>query len=313
MGGNVNEFKRHCRSKVINDFINKWYNELNVDHKPLLRTYCLFKFDFGTESYLYNVKDVRYRSAISKLRVSSHILEIERGRYTNRRYRLTFDCVNYAMLSKMRNILSLNVLLTRANDYIYSKEYVAFILMLTHFLDKRQLLILLMGSTDARIQKWFGKFLYQSFIIRNHSHEILVGSNLWLLIDECWFAIYNVLASIYSMGMCATSSCWARLTRSNFTMLWNQLLTILAWLWFYCRMHFNCIYTTEVLQLIRFNVVMPLSNPTMNNICNIPLVFICVHNTILCFLSYHVPMFSLLMYFVRNDKNKDDQSIYLAA
>ena len=70
MGGNLNEFKKHCRSKVINDFINKRYNELNVDHKPLLRTYCLFKFGFGTESYLYNVKDVRYRSAIyiSKLR-----------------------------------------------------------------------------------------------------------------------------------------------------------------------------------------------------------------------------------------------------
>ena len=46
----------------------------------------------------------------------------------------------------------------------------------------------------------------------------------------------------------------------------------------------------------------------MNNVCNIPLVFIYVHNAILCFLSYHVPMFSLLMYFVRNDKNKDDQS-----
>ena len=27
------------------------------------------------------------------------------------------------------------------------------------------------------------------------------------------------------------------------------------------------------------------------------------------FLSFHVPMFSLLMYFLRNDKNKDDQSI----
>ena len=29
------------------------------------------------------------------------------------------------------------------------------------------------------------------------------------------------------------------------------------------------------------------------------------------FLSYHVPMFSLLMYFLRNDKNKGDQSINL--
>ena len=111
--------------------------------------------------------------------------------------------------------------------------------------------------------------------------------------------------------MCITHSCCAHHTLSNFAMLWNQLLTVLAWLWFYCWMHFNCIYRPEVLQLIyiRFNVMMPLSNPTMNIVCNIPLVFICVHNNILCFLSYHVPMFSLLMYFVRNDKNKDDQSI----
>ena len=64
MGGNVNEFRRHCRSKVINHFINKWYNELNVDHKPLSRTYCLIKFDFWTESYLCNVKDgQRYQNS----------------------------------------------------------------------------------------------------------------------------------------------------------------------------------------------------------------------------------------------------------
>ena len=45
-------------------------------------------------------------------------------------------------------------------------------------LDKSQMFIFLMGSADAHIQQWFGKCLYQSFIIRNNSHEILVGSNL---------------------------------------------------------------------------------------------------------------------------------------
>ena len=142
-----------------------------------------------------------------------------------------------------------------------------------------------MGSADAGIQKWFGKFLYQSFIIRNHSHEILVGSNEWLLIDEWWFAICSIFASIYSTGMCAKPSCCACLTPSNFTMVWNQLLTVLAWVWFYCWMHFNCIYLQLIYILyiyIRFNVMMPLSNPTMNNVCYIPFVFICVHNTILC-------------------------------
>ena len=81
MRDNVSEFKRHCCSKVINNFISKWHNEMNVDNKSLLRTYRLLKFDFAAESYMYNVKDVRYRSVLTKLCASSHIVEIERDRY----------------------------------------------------------------------------------------------------------------------------------------------------------------------------------------------------------------------------------------
>ena len=47
----------------------------------------------------------------------------------------------------------------------------------------------------------------------------------------------------------------------------------------------------------------------MTHVCNILFVFICVYNTSLCILSYDVPILSLLMYFIRNDKNKDEQSI----
>ena len=207
---------------MINDFINKWYNELNVDHKSLLRTYCLFKFDFGTESYLYNVKDVRYRSAISKLRASSHILEIERGRYTKPKV------PSHLRLCKLCNVVEdeehfVTECFINTSERLHLLERIRSIYPDVDSLDKRQMFILLMGSADARIQKWFGKFLYQSFIIRNHSHEILVGSNVWLLTDDWWFAINSILASIYSTGMCATPSCCAGLTWSNFTMLWNQL------------------------------------------------------------------------------------------
>ena len=222
---------------------------MNVDHKPLLRTYCLFKFDFGTESCLYNVKDVRYRSAISKLRASSHILEIGRGRYTKPMV------PSHLRLCKLCNVVEdeehfVTECVINTSERLHLLEIIRSIYPDVDSLDKRQMFVLLMGSADARIQKWFGKFLYQSFIILNHSHEILVRSNVWFLIDEWWFAIYSILASIYSTGMCATPSCCARLTRSNFALLWNQFLTVLAWLWFYCWMHFNCIYRTEVLQLI---------------------------------------------------------------
>ena len=220
MGGNANELKKQCRSKVINNFINKWYNELNVDHKPLLRTYCLFKFDFGTESYLYNVKDVRYRSAISKLRASSHILEIERVRYTKPKV------PSHLRLCKLCNAVKdeehfVTECVINTSERLHLLERIRSIYPDVDSLDTRQMFVLLMGSADARIQKWFVKFLYQSFIIRNHSHEILVGSNVRLLIDEWWFAIYSILASIHSTGMCATPFCCTGLTRSNFTRLWN--------------------------------------------------------------------------------------------
>ena len=46
-----------------------------------LCTYKLFKTDFKFDKYLDAVKDNRYRQALIKLRISSHSLEIERGRY----------------------------------------------------------------------------------------------------------------------------------------------------------------------------------------------------------------------------------------
>ena len=47
-----------------------------------MRTHRLFKSSIRTETYSFHVKDQRYRTAITKLRASSHVLDIERGRYS---------------------------------------------------------------------------------------------------------------------------------------------------------------------------------------------------------------------------------------
>ena len=73
MSGNTVEFKMHCQSQVKEHFINEWHDGLSAPGRPLLRTHRLFKSSFGPESYLFNVKDQRYRTAITKLRASSHI------------------------------------------------------------------------------------------------------------------------------------------------------------------------------------------------------------------------------------------------
>ena len=53
------------------------------NRNPILRTYTMFKTEFGSEKYTEAISDCRYRIAMTKLRSSSHTLEVERGRYTN--------------------------------------------------------------------------------------------------------------------------------------------------------------------------------------------------------------------------------------
>ena len=78
-----NEAKLTIKTKVTNYFKQNWLEQLhNGDGNTVLRTYRLFKERHIMEPYLYLVKEAKYRVAISRLRASSHPLEIERGRYT---------------------------------------------------------------------------------------------------------------------------------------------------------------------------------------------------------------------------------------
>ena len=47
-----------------------------------LRTYRTFKITYQQESYLKEVSNIKHRIALTKLRISNHSLEIERGRYS---------------------------------------------------------------------------------------------------------------------------------------------------------------------------------------------------------------------------------------
>ena len=53
---------------------------LNMSTK--LHSYCLFKEDTQSELYLHTFKPNKYKFALSRLRLISHSLAIETGRYT---------------------------------------------------------------------------------------------------------------------------------------------------------------------------------------------------------------------------------------
>ena len=79
---NLELFKKVAIMTLKTKFVQNWSESiLNIDQNPITRTYSKFKHEFGMESYLEKVSNFKYRRAITKLRVSSHDLMIEKGRH----------------------------------------------------------------------------------------------------------------------------------------------------------------------------------------------------------------------------------------
>ena len=137
---------------------------LERDH--FLRTYRLFKCSFGPESYSFNVKDQRYRTAITKFRASSHILEIERGRYSKPMVPSHLRmCKKCNMVEDEEHFVTKCVININERSQLLAK--VRCIFPGIELLNTRQIFVFLMCSVDKQIQKCFGIFIHQSFIIRN--------------------------------------------------------------------------------------------------------------------------------------------------
>ena len=68
------QFKQRCYDISMQE----WYSEINKSSK--LRTYCKFKHSLKCEKYLTCVENSIFRKALSRFRLSSHDLHIEKGR-----------------------------------------------------------------------------------------------------------------------------------------------------------------------------------------------------------------------------------------
>ena len=150
--------------RVKSTFRTNWYADLQV--KPLLRSYRLYKREFTPEYYLDCITLPKYRVSISKIRASSHDLEIERGRYTRPKidpdHRLCAFCLEieneeHFVTNCQINDAERQLLFTKI-----SSKFPAFAQLNHH-----EKFIYLMSCNDRQILTWLGKFLYKSFDIRN--------------------------------------------------------------------------------------------------------------------------------------------------
>ena len=60
-------------------YVNGWYK--NISTFPKMRSLITFKHTFRFETYLLTLPDFKLRKLLSKFRLSSHDLEVEKGRY----------------------------------------------------------------------------------------------------------------------------------------------------------------------------------------------------------------------------------------
>ena len=71
---------KSLQEKVHGEFSEHCMDQLHM--LPVLRTYVSFKQEHEFEHYLLLVRDFGLRNALSKFRLSSHNLEIEKGRHS---------------------------------------------------------------------------------------------------------------------------------------------------------------------------------------------------------------------------------------
>ena len=159
-------YKRVCKDKVQQSFRCRLYDEIqDTEKNPIMRTYRRLKSDFGTEPYLYLVTNAKYRNAISKIRTSSHHLEIERGRHCNPRIpieqRLCTVC--NVVESEQHFILSCAINESLRHTFIQQiqQKYTNF----TRMSDDEKF-VFIFSVIDPQILTWLGKFIHSSLQLR---------------------------------------------------------------------------------------------------------------------------------------------------
>ena len=160
------QFKQICNERLKNCFITSWLHDLHSCNTSIIRTYRSYKLNFGMECYLKHVNNSKFRVALSKLRTSSHSLEIERGRYTrpklNVDQRLCMSCnvvedeehfVLHCQDNRMERELLFQKIYMRDSSFFNLSSFEQF--------------VFLMRCSDLQIMAWFGKFIHHSFLNRN--------------------------------------------------------------------------------------------------------------------------------------------------
>ena len=152
-------FHLQFKQRVFDVFKQSWYND--IANNRVLTLYKNYKLSFDFEHYL-NILPNKLRVAISRLRLSSHQLRIETGRYSQNRVdraqRICTLCNKSDIEVEYHFVLVCPVYSILRQKYIrpcyYSRSSV-------------YKLILLMQTKQQGVLQKLGKCVYESFRLRS--------------------------------------------------------------------------------------------------------------------------------------------------
>ena len=81
---NVDDVYKLDRSEILDQckqvYVNNLFNTISQESSKL-KLYSNFKNNVFLEEYLNDIKNIKYRQALTKIRISAHSLQIKKGRY----------------------------------------------------------------------------------------------------------------------------------------------------------------------------------------------------------------------------------------
>lgn len=156
---NPNTFHIVFKNRIIDVFKQTWFQAISTS--SVLRTYIHFKDIFQIENYL-NILPKKFRIVLSRLRLSSHKLQIEVGRYSHQRVdRTQRQCTmcNTADIEDEYHFVCVCTLYSNIRN-TYIKAYYSRRPSMYKFID-------LMKSNNVNILRNLCKFISEAFLLRN--------------------------------------------------------------------------------------------------------------------------------------------------
>ena len=157
--------KLYIKNEIKRKFISDWLLKINdTVNNPGLRLYKMFKFEFKCEPYLQNVKQFKHRKMFTKLRTSSHLLEIEHGRHLGRLVQNRLCAVCGVVEDESHFIMVCPLYIDLRNEFLTKIDSMFPMLNQFSSYDK---FIFLMGFADSSVHCLFSKFIYDAFNVRS--------------------------------------------------------------------------------------------------------------------------------------------------